>query len=183
MELICYFFYSNSIIYKHCKRKKSRYFCAFKDKSSFLCYYYGRENHYVFIGLLDPIFIDACDADFDGYAIFDLTSVTNDILNGLSGVTLTFHESYPDAFANTNLITDPTVYANIIANEQTIYVRVEDDATGCFIIREIEIHTNLLLTETVTDEFSQCDIDNDGIEAFNLSEIALEIINGIPLLN
>ncbi|WP_115462497.1 T9SS type B sorting domain-containing protein [Winogradskyella aurantiaca] len=129
---------------------------------------------------LDPIFIDACDADFDGYAIFDLTSVTNDILNGLAGVTLTFHESYSEAFTNTNPITDPSVYMNIIANEQVIYVRVEDDATGCFIVREIEIHTNLLLTETVTDEFSQCDIDNDGSEAFNLNDIALQIINGIP---
>lgn len=129
---------------------------------------------------LDPIFIDACDADFDGFATFDLTTVTNDILNGLTGVTLSFHESYADAFGGQNAIVDPTNYLNILINQQIIYVRVEDDTTGCFAVREIEIHTNLLLTETIVDEFSQCDIGNDGVEAFNLSEIAQTIINGLP---
>jgi gliding motility-associated-like protein len=132
---------------------------------------------------LEPIFIDACDADFDGFATFDLTQVTDDILNGLTGVTLTFHESYADAFAGSNAITDPANYVNILIDQQVIYVRVEDDATGCFAVREIEIHTNLLLTQTLNAQFAQCDTNNDGVEAFNLSDIALEIVNGLQNVN
>jgi gliding motility-associated-like protein len=128
---------------------------------------------------LEPIFIDACDADFDGFASFDLSAITNEVLNGITGVTVSFYESYEEAFTDTNPITDPTNYINILINEQILYVRVTDDDSGCFAVREIEIHTNLLLSETILDEFSQCDIGNDGIEAFDLSAVALSIINNL----
>src|SRR5690606_23744253 len=64
--------------------------------------------------------------------------------------------------------------------EQTIYVRLTDDVTGCSTITTIEIHANLLLTATEIRNFSLCDEDNDGAEEFDLINISDVIINGIP---
>src|SRR5690606_11084315 len=70
----------------------------------------------------DTQFIDACDTDMDGFASFDLTEVLDDILNGLTGVTPTFHETYDDAESGTNPIINTTNYANTQPNVQGLYV-------------------------------------------------------------
>ncbi|WP_111683534.1 T9SS type B sorting domain-containing protein [Winogradskyella tangerina] len=128
----------------------------------------------------DEHFIDACDSDHDGFATFDLTSIIPDVLQGLTGVTVTFHESNDDALAGINAIANSTNYANTISDEQIVYIRVESDATGCASVTPIEIHTNLLLTATNIHDITICDIDNDGIEEFTLSSIEASIINNLP---
>lgn len=125
-------------------------------------------------------YIDACDQDHDGFAAFDLTSIIDEVLEGLTGVSTSFYETYQDAIDGTNPIVNETNYENIIADEQIIYIRVENTNTGCASVTPIELHTNLLLTATNIRDFSLCDIDNDNSEAFNLSNIAIEIINTIP---
>ncbi len=123
--------------------------------------------------------IDACDSDHDGFAQFDLSQIIPDVLEGLTGVNVTFHETQLDAEDGTNPIMDDTAYTNPQADEGVVYIRVVDDETGCASITAIEIHTNLLLTGTDIKEVSRCDIGNDGTENFNLEDIALDIINGL----
>lgn len=127
----------------------------------------------------EDIFIDGCDADLDGFANFDLTSIVNNILQGLTGVNVTFHESYDEAVSGENPIADETNYQNTVAEVQTLFIRVEDANTGCASVTSFEIHSNLLLTGTDIRNFSQCDEDNDGFVTFDLEIIALEIINGL----
>src|SRR5690606_4954276 len=43
------------------------------------------------INTTEDIYIDACDPEHDGFASFDLTAVIDDILQGLTGVSVTFH--------------------------------------------------------------------------------------------
>jgi gliding motility-associated-like protein len=128
----------------------------------------------------EDIYIDACDPEHDGFATFDLTSIIDDILQGLTGVTVTFHESYNDAVSGSNAIPNPTNYDNTTIDEQMIFVRVTDDVTGCSSVRSIEIHSNLLLSGTEIRDFSLCDEDNDGSEEFDLINISDVIINSIP---
>ncbi len=134
----------------------------------------------------DTKFIDACDADLDGIATFDLTQAIADILNGLpsSGVTIAFYESYDDAEIgdNTNAIANETNYQNLVPEEQTLYARIEDNTTGCASIVPIEIHTNLLLTGTDTGDFAQCDNNDDENDTldFNLNTVENFINNGLP---
>ena len=123
--------------------------------------------------------IDACDSDHDGFAQFDLTEIIPDVLEGLTGVNVSFHETLLDAENGINPILNETAYPNPQANEGLVYIRVVDDETGCASITAIEIHTNLLLTGTNIEDFSQCDIGNDGTETFDLEDIALKIINGL----
>ncbi|WP_339753991.1 choice-of-anchor L domain-containing protein [uncultured Winogradskyella sp.] len=125
----------------------------------------------------DNHYIDACDADHDGFAEFDLTSIIPEVLEGLTGVTVTFYVSIEDALSGTNPIANDTNYANININEQIVFIRVENNTTGCASITPIEIHTNLLLTATNINDVSLCDIDNDGIEEFSFESIALGIVH------
>jgi len=129
-------------------------------------------------------YIDACDNDLDGSATFDLTQVISDILDGLpaSGVTISFHESADDAQIGTNAIADETNYQNLVPNEQTLYVRIEDNTTGCASVVPLEVHTNLLLTGTDTGDFALCDTndnENDTLE-FNLNTLENYIANNLP---
>ncbi len=123
--------------------------------------------------------IDACDADLDGFANFDLTQIIDEVLEGLTGVTATFHETPEDAENGTNPIANDTAYLNAEANQSVVYIRITDNETGCSSYTAIEIHTNLLLTGTDIKEFSVCDQDNDGGDTFDLEDIAIDIINNL----
>ena len=124
--------------------------------------------------------LNACDSDDDGFAFFDLTSIIADLLQGLTGVTVTFHESNQDAINDTNAIGNPENFENTIANVQIIHIRIEDDTTGCFTIATIGLHSNLLESATVIQDFAVCDDQSaDGVEAFNLTVVANNILNGL----
>lgn len=125
-------------------------------------------------------YIDACDGDLDGFANFDLTSITADVLQGLTGVTVTFHETIEDAQSGSNAIASDTNYSNTETNQQIVFIRVESNATGCASITPVEIHTNLLLTATNIRDMSICTDGNSGDEQFNFSSIAETIINDLP---
>lgn len=127
--------------------------------------------------------IDACTTN--DFASFNITSVEAEILMGLTGVTVTYHENSIDADTGLNPIVDPTNYTNTTPNEQFVYIRIVDNITGCVTIHPIELHTQLLITGTdfaITPtpvEFSVCDNDLDGIVEFNLISIADAILNDV----
>ena len=124
--------------------------------------------------------VNACEADDDGFAFFDLTEVIPDILDGLTNVTVTFHLTQEDADNGTNPIADATNFQNTIEQLQTIYVRIVDNTTGCYTIVPLTLHTNLLVTGTNVRNFHVCDdASMDGIATFNLENIANVISNGL----
>lgn len=126
-------------------------------------------------------YIDACDSDLDGFDTFNLTEILADILNGLTGVTTSFHETFNDAESGTNPIANPSNYANTEPNVQIVYVRVQDNVTGCPTIVPIEIHTNLLLTGTAVQDYALCDVEGSGGSmSFNLNIVETYIANDIP---
>jgi len=134
----------------------------------------------------DTQYIDACDRDLDGAAIFDLTEVISAILDGLTDVSTTFHASFTDAEMDINVIADETnyQYTNAVTEPgfATVYLRVEDDSSGCPTIIPFEIHTNLLLTGTDTGDFALCDtndITTDTLD-FDLNTLETFISNDLP---
>ena len=124
--------------------------------------------------------LNACDGDDDGFASFDLSQVLPNLLGGLTGVTTTFHFTNQDAQTGENKILNFTNFTNTTANIQTIYVRVENDLTGCASVVQIVLHTNLLITGSEIHDFEICDdISGDGIAEFDLIDIASQIINSL----
>ncbi|MBT8272201.1 MAG: T9SS type B sorting domain-containing protein [Bacteroidia bacterium] len=127
--------------------------------------------------------INSCELDADGFDTFDLTEIIPDVLDGLTDVTVTFHESSDDAEDGINAIADETNYENIVESVQTIYIRIESDITGCYTVVPLELHTNLLITGTNIGNYSQCDDSSgDGIADFDLQNVAEFIINDLENL-
>ncbi|WP_255572926.1 choice-of-anchor L domain-containing protein [Hanstruepera marina] len=124
--------------------------------------------------------INACEQDNDGFEVFDLSAVIDDVLQGLTNISTSFHETYTDAETGNNPIGNFQNYTNTTPNVQTVYIRVVDNVTGCASIASIVLHTNILDTATNIRNFSRCDDEsNDGIVEFNLENIANTIINGL----
>ena len=134
---------------------------------------------------IDPL--EVCDDDADGIGTFDLNAAIPSILGSLDATTHTvgFYPSLIDAQTPSNQITNVLGYHNITAGGETIWVRVEDSATGCFDVIELELIVNPkpLLPPTPTGAavpYSLCDYNNPGdeIEEFDLSTQIPGILNG-----
>lgn len=128
---------------------------------------------------IEDQWINACEQDEDGFENFDLTSIIATILQGVSGLDLTFHESLFDAQNNNNPITDTENYQNTTPNFQIIYIRIQDPTTGCYTVTNLELHSNIILTGFSTDAFIVCDdISNDGIADFDLNAVEINLVDG-----
>ncbi|WP_139959334.1 T9SS type B sorting domain-containing protein [Flavicella sediminum] len=94
------------------------------------------------------------DATVDGIvSTFNLESQSSQILGSQSSATfkVTYHTSLNDAETATNALTSP--YTNTQAHQQTIYVRVENTSTQCFVAGlGFDLIVNQLPEFDVTDE-------------------------------
>jgi gliding motility-associated-like protein len=128
--------------------------------------------------------IEVCDNDTDGVGTFDLAAIVDDILGSYdpAGHTVSFHLTQGDAIAGTAAISNVLGFQG---TTQTIWVRLRDNATGCFDVVELGLVVNPLplLPPTPTGAavpYSKCDYDNPGdeIEIFDLTTQIPGILNG-----
>ena len=87
-----------------------------------------------------------CDANYDGITTIDLSSLDDTILNGQTGITVTYYETQEDADNATNVL--PTEYQNSNPNTQELIVRLENDVTGCYSTTTPVSYTHLRAHET-----------------------------------
>jgi gliding motility-associated-like protein len=127
--------------------------------------------------------LEVCDTNFDGndtngISEFDLTLNESILLNGSAATG--FNILYFLDAAYTNTIPNPNTFDNTIANNQTIYVRIENVAgTTCYTDLSIDIHVNSLPVTQPSIVFKNCDEDGipDALTDFNLNEINSVITN------
>ncbi|MEQ6122607.1 hypothetical protein AAON49_00210, partial [Pseudotenacibaculum sp. MALMAid0570] len=126
--------------------------------------------------------MDICDDNNDGddtngfIQSINLESQSATILGGQNPAdyTVTYHETAADATSGSSALISP--YTNTTANAQTIYVRVTENATGCYTDRtSFVVNIRPLPTISATVELKQCDNDTDGFSFFNLNEAATDI--------
>ncbi|WP_240673089.1 T9SS type B sorting domain-containing protein [Aequorivita ciconiae] len=114
----------------------------------------------------------ACDLDGGTSAEFDLTENAPFIYGTQSpDLILTYHTALDDALVPTNAITDPTSFTS---SGQTIWVRLENDVTGCFRISSFELVVGGFPAITPPADMVLCDdlesgSDTDGISIFDLT--------------
>lgn len=133
--------------------------------------------------------IELCDDNSDGFVQgFDLESRISEILGSQSATnfTVTFHVSEEEARNGNNAIPNSNDYTNTIANQQSIYVRIVNNTTGCFTggpafdLIAVDIPT----INTIAD-LELCDDDADGsaqngfLQNINLEAQIPEILNGL----
>lgn len=113
--------------------------------------------------------------DTNGFATFNLSSKTTEVLNGQTDITVSYHINLSDAEANQN----PQL--NYYSNTQLVYVRLTNNITGCYSISSFNLIVNSLPTGNNSVNLKQCDTDNDAITDFNLTFANLLISNDLTL--
>jgi gliding motility-associated-like protein len=107
-----------------------------------------------------------CDDDGDGFATgFDLESRISEILGSQSSTnfTLSFHLSEEDARNDIDPVSETTNYTNVVADQQTIFVRIVNNTTGCFTGNAVfDIITVDIPTLNPIPNLELCDDDTDG---------------------
>lgn len=126
---------------------------------------------------------DLIACDDSGFSEFDLTQQQDLIFGSQSPAdyTLTYHLNEADAIAGTPFIAQPQAYTNI-SNPQTIWVRLDDNATECFKIGQFNLVVNNGLPIIDPSPLELCDDlgeENDGITSFDLTQKNTEITNGV----
>ncbi|WP_298422943.1 PKD domain-containing protein, partial [uncultured Kordia sp.] len=129
--------------------------------------------------------LDTCDAVSlnDGVEVFDLTSLSEDLLNSAPGISLSYYANAADLASDTP-IADPSMYSNTEIGVQTIFVLATNDTTGCQNTITFDIRVNPLPSPTLDPNgmltADICDEDNDGFQQFNLTDLVNDIINNEP---
>ena len=132
--------------------------------------------------------IDVCDdlPPFDdNITEFDLTTLTQDIINGESDVVVTYHTSESDANISVDAL--GTIFNNT-TSIQDIYVRIENTTTGCYIINDMTINVSALTNFNAAADYEICDDDLDGddqngLSTFDFNLKSQEIVQGIAGAN
>ena len=121
------------------------------------------------ITVVEPNDIIVC-AQTGSVAQVDLTARDTQILNGLDPVafSVTPFGNQADADAASNPLTSITAYD--VSTSETVFVRVEEVATGCFEVVELDIDFSTAAYTAVPD-LELCDdpTNADGIEVFDLT--------------
>ena len=115
--------------------------------------------------------IEECDVDTvdDSSTVFDLTRHATMFTGNQANMQISYYLNNPDAQATANPITAPAAFRNT-SNPQTIYVRMQNTATGCFSINSFDIEVVNLLKAGQPADLAQCDINNNGLQIFNLAQ-------------
>ena len=122
----------------------------------------------------------ACD-EGGGFATFNLSQFDVEFAGGNPNLIVSYYETLQDADSDVNQITNPDFYNNIIQYFQTIYVRIEDENTGCYYVSENTVLYLNVTQEIVINEPTAlvvCDDDDDGIAIFILEDKTPEILGG-----
>lgn len=115
---------------------------------------------------------DALDgSDSNGQVTFNLGVKVAEIIGSQTGINVTFYTTEANALANTGAIT------NYYGGNTTIYVRLTNTTTGCFITTSFEVKVNPKPAINLEVTLKQCDNDTDAISDFNLNEANILISN------
>ncbi|MFL9845969.1 hypothetical protein ABS766_16220, partial [Flavobacterium sp. ST-119] len=117
--------------------------------------------------------------DTDGQAIFDLGTVAEEVLGGLdpSLYSVSYYDDETNAENGVSPITTPGAY---LSPTSTVYIRVTENATGCYDVVALELIVNPLPVVSNPVPYSLCDEDNPGDEqeVFDLTTKIDEITGG-----
>ncbi|AUS03998.1 T9SS type B sorting domain-containing protein [Pseudotamlana carrageenivorans] len=115
-----------------------------------------------------------CDTDYDGISTFDLTSANFQLLDRIkSNLSVNYFDelskiNQSDVLDNSNEITDPT---NYISGTKTVYIRVANTSTGCFIINTLELIVNIPPAINSITTYEICDNDTDTFDLTTLNNV------------
>jgi gliding motility-associated-like protein len=134
---------------------------------------------------VEPADLHLCDYNGAiGYESFDLTQLIPEVLGSMDATqhTVTFYTSETEAQQGTNWISNTAGYTNGVIDQQTIWIRVENNATGCYDVVSVDLIVDPLPNSTQPSypAYSLCDNDQSsiGYESFDLESKVDDILLG-----
>ncbi|MBW2961508.1 gliding motility-associated C-terminal domain-containing protein [Mesonia aestuariivivens] len=124
--------------------------------------------------------ITRCDNNGDGFEVFDLTSVQDNIFVDANAGAIYYPTEEDAQEGNTNYISDPTNYTNTIAYiNDAAYIRVIN-ASGCYSIAKINLNLGTLnLLNNSIDVVGDCDNNQNGLVNFNLTDFSDSFVSTV----
>lgn len=116
-----------------------------------------------------------CDDDYDGISEFDLSNVTDDLLNGQTGMLVEFFHEDGQQLPNPL----PNTIFNTVSHQETIMAKITDLSTNCFLETTFDLVVHPLPVANPLEILNGCDDNDDGIsEYFDTSNIETQVLNG-----
>jgi len=113
-----------------------------------------------------------CEAEQPGTV--DVRQIDDLIVDDTTGISLSYYNSAADADADTNALPDIYTY---LSNPETIFIRAENDTTGCYFVDSIDININPNPIANPVSDMEACISDNaNSTQVFNLSQQTATIL-------
>ncbi len=114
--------------------------------------------------IAQPNDLIVCDGNGDGFEAFDLTTNEVQTLNGLNPTLydVRYFNTLNNAQNNTAAIVSEMAYTNL-SNPQTIFVRVEEIASGLYSTTSFNLIVNVLPTVSITTNSPICSSDSASV--------------------
>lgn len=127
----------------------------------------------------EPVALEECDDDNDGFVNFDLTSAETQIQGGNTTIAVSVHPTPSDAQNNVNEL--PANYTNVNAYNQILYLRIVDTQNGCESYRDLPliVYDSPAPIITAPTDVSGCDDDSDGFAYVDFMQVANEVLSGL----
>ena len=121
-----------------------------------------------------------CDEDGipEGYTIFNLNQVFDDITGGATDRSITYYLTQNNAVNGTNQI-NGDAFHNFF-NPQTVYAKVVNDITGCYNIAVLTLQVSTTSANNATLEVCDDDGTEDGFFSFTLSDADATVLFNLP---
>lgn len=120
-------------------------------------------------------YLNACLKNSENFANFNISAEVTKLIAGLN-VTASIYETKANAENKINPITNGGNYQSITPELQIIYLRLEDNVTGCINIIPFELHIDIAKTGFNTEIFNGCDNAQNGIVNFDLHAVETQIL-------
>ena len=114
----------------------------------------------------DPLKIENCDDNNDGFVTFNLSQNNAVLTNGTSNLAITYHPNSDDT------VTLPNNYTNQVAfTNEIVWAKIKNTVTGCYTYKPFDLIINTIPT-IINAHITQCDFEvfPDGLTSFNLLE-------------
>ena len=95
-----------------------------------------------------------CDDDTDGLQTFDMSGVASQVIGSQTGMDVSYHATQSDAEANANALGNSITTTQ--PDAQTIYIRLENILTGCYVVSTIELVVDSLPVVNLDDNYVIC---------------------------
>ncbi|MCK0110445.1 T9SS type B sorting domain-containing protein [Flavobacteriaceae bacterium S0825] len=116
--------------------------------------------------------LEECDDDTDGFALFDLSVIENDIVVNNANTSVEFY--YENG---TQIIGNLAAVENQIINEETINLRLYDNLVNCYNEITFKLIVNTLPIAYPLEDIIGCDDNSDGIsEYFDLTDVESTVL-------